>query len=42
MFREAIEVNQKHSKLVVQRPSYFQKQPIVSTVFKDVSFLANR
>jgi hypothetical protein len=39
---EAFEVNQKRSNLVAQRPSYFQKQPVASTDFKDVEFLANR
>jgi hypothetical protein len=31
---EAFEVNQRRFNLVGQRPSYFQKQPVASTVFK--------
>jgi hypothetical protein len=45
MFRKPLRSIWKRSNLVAQRPLYFQKQPVASTVFKDfkdVEILADR
>jgi hypothetical protein len=42
MFRKPLRQIRSVVNLVAQRPSYFQKQPVASTVFKDVEFLENR